>query len=243
MTTHIGETAYTPGQYGRQRQGAAELASRYIREWDERRLKLKGEKPKGALPAVCLSRKIGVGALEAADIVGQKIGFRVVDREILDHIAHEADLSRETVSQFDERYPGKMNEFLSLAFGEKAFIKSDYARHLFSAIYSLAGMAPTIFVGRGAHLLLPRDQILAVRCICSRAHRIDRLTRILNISKTEAETVVDRVDREQRDFFKNVYGKKGASSYEFDIILNFDHIPHPEGAAEIIVQSYRVKFE
>lgn len=242
MTTHIGDTAYTPGHYGKQRQSAADLANRYIREWDDRRLKVKGEGTPATMPAICFSRKIGVGALEVADIISEKIGYRVVEREILEHIAHEADLSKQTVALFDERYPGRLNEFLSLAFGEKAFIKSDYARHLFGAVYSLAGMAPTIFVGRGAHLLLPRDRSLAVRCVCSRGHRISRLARILNVPETEAERVLVRVDKEQREFFKSVYGKKDASPYEFDIILNFDYITQPEGAAEIVLQAFKAKF-
>lgn len=243
MTIHIGDRAYTPGQYGKQRQGAANLANRYIQEWEDRRHKPKGQGIRPDMPpAICFSRKIGVGALEVADILGEKIGYRVVEREVLEHIAREADLSEQTVALFDERYPGRMAEFLSLAFGEKAFIKSDYARHLFSVVYSLAGMAPSIFVGRGTHLFLPRDRALAVRCICSKKHRIGRLARMLNVSEQEAEKAVDRVDKEQRDFFKGVYGKKDASPCEFDIIINFDYINRPEAAADVVAQAFRAKF-
>jgi len=243
MTVQIGERTYTPGQYGKQRQSAGDLANRYIREWEDRRRKLRGEETGPDMPpAICFSRKIGVGALEVSDTLGEKMGYRVVEREILEHIAHEADLSKQTVALFDERYPGKMAEFLSLAFGEKAFVKSDYARHLFGTVCSLAGMAPTIFVGRGTHLLLPRDRALAVRCICSKEHRINRLARMLNVSEQEAEKAVDRVDKEQRDFFKYVYDKKDASPYEFDIIINFDYINRPEAAAEVVALAFRAKF-
>ena len=90
------------------------------------------EKKKDLLkPAVCFSRKIGAGALQVADILAEKIGYRVVDRQLIEHISEEAKLSETTVRIFDERYPGKMNEFLAYAFGEKSFIKSDYTRHLY----------------------------------------------------------------------------------------------------------------
>jgi len=243
MTIHIGGTEYTTGTYGKTRPNAAELANRYIREWDERGLKEKREAPKPTMPAaICFSRKIGVGALEAADIIAEKIGYRVVDREILEHIASQAKLSEKTVAIFDERYPGKINEFLSFVFGEKAFIKSDYARNLFSAVYSIAGLEPTIFVGRGAHLLLPRDRVLAVRCICSKEHRISRLAKIFHVPETEAENKLDQIDKEQKDFFKSVYGKKDASPYEFDMIINFDYITQPQWAAEIVAQAFKAKF-
>ena len=83
-------------------------------------------------PTICFSRKIGVGALEVADILAEKIGYQVVDREILEYIANQGSLSEKTVSLFDERYPGKIRAFLSLAFEEKAFVSSDYTKHLFS---------------------------------------------------------------------------------------------------------------
>ena len=243
MTTYMGDTEYTPGTYGKTRPNAAELADRYIREWEEKRLTKKNMASGPMIPAaICFSRKIGVGALEVADILAEKIGYRVVDREILEHIASQAKLSEKTVALFDECYPGKINEFLSFVFGEKAFIKSDYARNLFSAVYSMAGLEPTIFVGRGAHLLLPRNRVLAVRCICSKEHRISRLAKIFHVPETEAESKLAHIDKEQKDFFKSVYGKKDASPYEFDMIINFDYITQPQWAAEIVAQAFKAKF-
>lgn len=241
MAIQIGGVDYTPGSYGRKRRSAAELAGQYIREWDQRRLEEKVHKPEPA-PSICFSRKIGVGALEIAEIVAPRIGYRVVDREILEHIAGQAELSEKTVALFDERYRGRVNEFLALAFGEKAFIKSDYTRNLFSAAVSIAGLAPTLFVGRGIHLLLPRDQVLAVRFIGSDAQRIRRLSGILGVPEEEVERDLPKIDREQRDFFRSVYGKKDASAYEFDLVINCDTIHDPHWAAGIVVQAFREKY-
>lgn len=236
-------TKYVPGTYAKQRPDAAELAGKYIREWDEKRLGAK-EKLAGQIypPTVCFSRKVGSGALEIADMLAERIGYRVVDQEILEHIANQAKLSEKTVAMFDERYPGKLGEFLSLAFGEKAFVKSDYARHLFSAVFSIAAMGPTVFVGRGTHLLLSRERVLAVRLICSKEYRIERLAELLNIDAEEAAARLDQIDKEQRAFYKCVYGKKDASPYEFDLVIHLDHIREPEWAANIIESALRQKF-
>ncbi len=121
-----------------------------------------------------------------------------------------------------------MGEFGALLFGEKSFIKSDYARHLSQAVLSIAFIEPTIFVGRRTHLILPRDRVLAVRFIGGRKHRIKRLARILNVKEQEADSKLDKIDKEQRDFFKEVYGKKEASPYEFDLVSNFDYISKPQ---------------
>ena len=244
MTVYIRGIKYIPSTYAKTTQSASQLAEKYIREWDEKRFTLiKEEAKKEIAPSICFSRDIGVGAHEIATILAEKIGYRVVDREIVEYIADEAKLSEKTVALFDERYPGTLREFFALALGERAFIKNDYTRHLFSLVFSIAGLGPTIFVGRGAHLLLPRDRILAVRIICSRSYRIERLKRVLNIEEKEAESALEEIDKEQRDFYRKVYGKKDASSpYDFDIVINYDYVREPRWASEIIEYIFKKRF-
>ncbi len=239
----IGSVEYVPGAYHKKRPGAAELADRYIREWETNRQKsLERFKKLRLPPSICFSRKIGVGALEIADLVAEMTGLRVVDREILETIAASGELTEKTVKNFDERYPGRLQEFLAMVFGEKSYIMSDYARNLFSAIYSIAGMGSAIFVGRGSHLILPRDRVLAVRCISSDEYRIRRLARELSVKEEEAEARLKEIDREQAEFFKKVYNKTGASPYEFDLTINLEQLEKPFVAAELVDLAFRKKY-
>jgi len=60
------------------------MAYRYIREWDEKRTE-KAEKEQDVAefpPTICISRKLAVGAVEIADLVAEKIGYRVVDQRL-----------------------------------------------------------------------------------------------------------------------------------------------------------------
>jgi cytidylate kinase len=241
MTLSIGGVPYVPGTYKLPGRNAEELANRFIQEWDEKRIRTGTEK-RTLPPAVCFSRKIGAGALEIADLLADRIGYRVVEREILEHIARDAHLSERTVAFFDERYTGKINEFFAYAFGEKAFIQSDYAKHLFSAVYAIANLNPTIFVGRGTHMILPRDRVLAVRVICSDEMRIDRLSSVLQVGREDVKKSLKAIDKDQAEFYKSVFDKKDASPYEFDLVIHADHIRDPEWAAEIIACAFRLKF-
>ena len=133
---------YLPGTYAKQRPHTAQLVDQYIRDWERRRLKMKAPQIELAQiePAICFSRKIGAGALEVADILAEKLQYRVVDREILDHMAREKEISKETIEFFDERYPGKMSELAAMLFGEKSYIMSDYIQNAISAIFTFADM-------------------------------------------------------------------------------------------------------
>jgi cytidylate kinase len=110
-------------------------------------------------------------------------------------------------------------------------------------VFTFADMGSTIFVGRGTHLILPRERVLAVRFICSNDYRIERLARILDVEEKEAQKILGKIDKEQRDFFKKAFGKKDASPYEFDMIINCEFITEPQEAAEIVALAYEEKFE
>ena len=234
---------YLPGFYGKKRTSSITLSNNFYREWEKGQLEIKKKKSKPVMPpTICFSRKIGVGALEVADILAKKINYRVFDREILEHIASDAKVSEKTIAIFDEIYPGKLNEIVAVLFGEKSFTKNNYAKQLSKTILSIAHLEPSIFVGRGAHLILPRNRILAVRFIGGREYRINRLEKILKTTRAEADRKLDEIDKEQKEFFKTVYGKKDASPYEFDMVINFDYISKPQWVADIVEKSFYLKF-
>jgi len=175
-------------------------------------------------------------------MVAKEIGYEVIDREILEHIATEAKLTEKTVALYDERYAGKTDDFVNLMFGEKSFIKSDYNRHLFSTVLSFAGLNPTIFVGRGTHLILPRDRVMSVRCICSDEYRIKRIASLLKVAENEAEKTLAQADKAQEAFFQKTFKKKNAVAYEFDLVINCDYFD-VKGCAKIVLQAFHEKFK
>ncbi|MGD2029042.1 MAG: cytidylate kinase-like family protein [Desulfobacterales bacterium] len=239
----IGGIKYTPGMYTHKRPTGTQLADKHFHELEKKYVEKKREEKRPEIfPTICCSRKIGVGALEIADIIAKKINYKVVDRELLEHMANEAKLSQKTVAYFDERYPGYLKEFAAFLFAEKSFIKSDYNRHLVNTVIALAGLEPTIFVGRGTHLIIPRDRVLAVRFICSDDHRVKRLSKILKVKEKEAADKLPQIDKEQRSFFKKVFGKKDAVPYEFDMVINCDYIKDTQVAANIVEEAFKSKF-
>ncbi|WP_205232074.1 cytidylate kinase-like family protein [Desulfopila inferna] len=118
----------------------------------------------------------------------------------------------------------------------------EYLRHLISTVYTLADDGPTIFIGRGTHLILPRERVLAIRIISSRKQRIRRTAELLEISSGSAEKKIAAEDRVQTDFFKANFRKTSAPPTEFDLIINRDSFSRATWAADIIVEAYKLKF-
>ncbi|RJP79222.1 MAG: cytidylate kinase-like family protein [Desulfobacteraceae bacterium] len=227
-----------------QRQAKMErLASEYISRSCQ---KLFWEEVREAMidmpPTVCFSRKIGVGSLDLARIMAPKIGYRVIDREIIEFIAEKTRVDPKYVEIFDESHPGYIKAFWNRFSGERSFHLSGYSRNLFAAFFFLATSEPTIFVGRGAHLVLPREKVFAVRCISSKPYRVERLSRTLSVSAKEAEGVLEQADSEQRRFYSSVYQRSYASADEFDVVINFDYLTAPDQIADILVRMFVLRF-
>jgi hypothetical protein len=241
LSTH---RKYIPGMYPGRQRIPAETAGQYIQALERMRTKpttrasLRIELP----PTICFARKIGVGALEIADILAKRINYRVADRLIIEEMADNSAVTRSTVDFFDERYPGSLAELAAFLFGQNSFTMSDYVRGLTSVINALAMSEPTIFVGRGARLLLPRDHILSVHVICSRPYRVKRIAHMMDISEEAADRKLEDLDKEQADFNKKLTGKKKPDPAEFDLLINCDHISKPEWAADIVATALRCKF-
>ena len=222
-------TPYVPGTYAKKRPEAGAVASQYVREWEARRQKLSQKKPAfrpKSRPASAFRARSASGPWKWR--TSWPASSTACSRP-RDPGAHERrhPLDKETVKFYDELYPGKTVELSALLFGKKSFQMDDYLRNLVNAVYSLAAVGSTIFVGRGTHLILPRDRVLAVRLICSDEFRIERLASLLKIDTAEAARTLVKIDREQTGFFKKAYSRKDAPASEFDLVVNFDHLGDP----------------
>lgn len=236
------KSVYPPGYYGRKMMSASDWAGTQVRKWERAKEERKTAGAFSPNHCICLSRSIGTGALEVAEFLSKKTGYQVVDKEIIEHMAKDSSLTERLINFYDERFPEQMSELLVSLSIEKKFAKNDYIKQLATTVTALSHTEPTIFVGRGTHLILPRHTILSVQLICSRKNRIEKFAKLLGIDRGEAETRIKRIDDEHHDFFKAVYLRDRISPDEFDLVIHMDHIKAVDQVAQIIACAFEQKF-
>lgn len=228
---------YFPGMYHESMPKVYDIIRSAFKEWKKERTG-----PPRHDPLICISRKIGVGSYEIAEMVGKRVPCRVYDREILEHLI-KAENGDKSIKEFlDERCPSGFETMLAKILREKVF-KSEDTRLLFKTIFSIANLGSCIFVGRGAHLILPRERVLAVRLTCSDKFRSQRVSKMLRIPEAAASVRLNHLDLEQKNFFKNVYNLKTAQKNEFDMTLYMDYFKTPRAAAGVIAAAFSEKFK
>jgi cytidylate kinase len=106
----------------------------------------------------------------------------------------------------------------------------------------LASMENTIFVGRGIHLMLPRQKVFAIRCISSIERRAKRMETCLKVSRKKTEQIMSQADAEQKEFFAKVHGKDDAAPAEFDMIVNLDYLTDINAVADATALLFKSRF-
>jgi cytidylate kinase len=65
---------------------------------------IKGKVEENVGPYIVVSRETGAGGSQIARMVGQKLGWDVLDKEIVDYLASEYGTSRSLVELVDEKH-------------------------------------------------------------------------------------------------------------------------------------------
>jgi cytidylate kinase len=185
---------------------------------------------------ITISRQTGARGLSIGKRVGRKLGWQVIDHEVMDMIARrggaEDELSAAARAWADER----------LAELRQAGSLSDDldAESVARTILHYGALGEVVLVGRGAGHLLPPASTLSVRIIAPRADRVAYMQQWLRLSPAEAESEVADRDRRRSQFLLDNLSVNNADPTSFDLVLNSSRLGE-ELAAEIIVQAARAK--
>ena len=180
---------------------------------------------------ITVEREFGSGAAEIAREIANRLGWKLWDQALTDEIAKEANVDRSAVMYCDERLD---STFHRLA---KTFWRGSYQRSMelntaapfdtdrFVAIseqvmLKVASTGNCVIVGRGApYFLRERPDVFHVFLYAPRAEKIRRL-RELGKSNSEAEELVDTVDRDRIEFVKHYFNADWPTRCLYHMMIN-----------------------
>jgi len=228
----------------------SEAAERQMRTWALRLESLQQlEEPTVAAspqpvvhPYIAISRETGVDAGEIAQSVAAKLGVKVLDRELLDYMAEHYHWSRFVLEYVDERTASWFREIFGKWLDQTLVSQAEYVHRLGGIVLMAAQHENTVFVGRGAQFILPRDAGLAIRIIAPKKQRIERIVERRQCNQREAEKFIDETDKGRADFVWRYFHHHVADPLLYDLVINLEHTSR-EAAADLIVNSYRHRFE
>lgn len=191
-------------------------------------------------PVITISRTMGSGGRIVARKLADDLGFSLWDRELIDLMAEEADVTSKVVEAFDEKAASEIEQLIRGALGDHESAGFIYPMHLARAVAVIASVGNAVILGRGANYLL--GNALNVRMDASLEKRIENMRQYEAIDREAAERKLKRSDKDREQFIQKVFGKEKMSCSHFDLCLWMDRFDAAD-AAEIIEVAYRRRFK
>ena len=185
---------------------------------------------------ICISRETGAGGGTIARLVGQRLGWKVYNHELLEAIAHRMGLAVDEVRCFDELAPSVVQDWLLPLREEHYAPLESYLDHLAKLVEAIGRAGESVLVGRGAGFLLPRETTLSLRIIAPLRIRAMRLAERTGVSVRTARRAARDLDRRRAQFDRTMHRKVSADPHNYDLVLD-SHSLGIDIAVEIIVKA------
>jgi cytidylate kinase len=224
-----------------------QLIEQQIGRWElARRRKAYRERPgRGKLgrlyfgPYLLISRYKGAGGRQVANLIGQRLGWQVFDRQIVDAIAERTQMRQQLVETLDEKTRGGLEEFLREVL-TREIGTTDYLIHLRQVLLTLGQQGDVVIVGRGSEYILPAQFGLRVSMVAPFDARVERITRAEGLTPEAANPLVAKVDQERKDFIHSHFQEGAYDPVNYDLVVNTGSLT-VEGTAEIVLAALKQK--
>ena len=169
---------------------------------------------------ITISRQAGARGTTVARSVGRRLGWPVLDHELLERMAAEMHVNVRLLDSVDEQHVPWLVERME-AFSSIPFVsESSYVRQLLDTVLALGARGECIIVGRGAAHILPPALAIRVRLVAEFADRAQTMMRELSCTLEEAERQVETLDQQRATFIKNHFHCDAALPENYDLVLN-----------------------
>jgi cytidylate kinase len=199
---------------------------------------------------VCVSGALGAGAPDVAELLAARLGFRLIDEEILARAAAKAGVEPGVVADVERRRSllARLLEGLgetdatSVAFGAPAgpedLLTSDDLRGVIrTAIEEAGAEGNVVIVAHAASVALgEREDVLRVLVTASPETRRHRFAQEQSVSVGDASKEIAFSDKARADYLKRFYGIQAELPTLYDLVVNTDRLT-PEAAAAVILRA------
>jgi cytidylate kinase len=213
-----------------------EALSSYMQHWKEQ-----GEaefRTRQAKPAftIAISRQSGARGTTTARAVGERLGWAVYDRELVEQIAQDMKLQASLLERVDEKKVGWLQEFMESFSLTPVASDVAYVHRLAKTIASLVAHGDCVLVGRGVAHILPVETTLRVRLVAPVAWRVVAISRKLGVSEEEAAVKVAAIDQQRDQFVREHFNRDTTDPSLYDLVLNTERFS-VEQCADLIVEA------
>jgi cytidylate kinase len=194
-----------------------------------------------ASTVICISHATGAGGADLGRLVADRLGFRLVDEEIVTRAAEKQNLSVDDLADVERRksllhrilsevasgvVAGSTAEAMIMYTLEPQPDKNSLRAQIRQSINETADEGKVVIVSHAAsYALADRLNILRVLVTASPETRARRLVEASKYDEKQATKAIAESDAGRADYLKRFYGVSKESPTNYDLVINTDRLP------------------
>ncbi len=192
-------------------------------------------------PFITVAREPGSGGAVIAKAVADRLGFELVDKQIVEEIARSVKRRKEVIASLDEKTRGAVEDLLDSVLDPEYINEEKYISELFKLIIAYAHKGNVVILGRGANFITPFAKGLHVNIVAPYVVRVQRAMDFEGLSREKAKEVIAKVEKERSDFVKKYINNDIKKRNAYDLTLNTTYFRIDE-AASVVIEAFKQKF-
>ena len=175
---------------------------------------------------ITVSRELAALGDETARELSNRLGYRFVDKNTLEERIKAFGITNPKLIKYDEKKPSFWSSL--------SHDRDDYLHFLKSAVLAEAAEGSTIFIGRGASIILKSvPGVFSVFLVAPPEIRLERVKSYFRCDDKRAAQIIDKSDSDREGFYRYFFDVKWQDAGNYHLALNTGHL-HPEVCAEIV---------
>lgn len=183
------------------------------------------------MSAITISRQYGSGGGEVAAHLAQRLGWQLIDHEIVAQVAHSLGITEEEAEVHDERVEGFITRALNALQAAALVVPAPvtpleqaeavYYEALRKVVETAADTGRVVIVGRmGQALLAGRRNVLHVRIVAPLKQRIIYVAQREGLDEAAAQSRIQIKDRDRARSLQARFGRNVDDPMLYDLIIN-----------------------
>ena len=183
---------------------------------------------------ITISREFGSGARIIGELIAERMGMKVYDKEIIELTARKGGFTEQTVSESEQSVEGR-------------FYYDDPLRaQMYEAqrrvICDIAQKEPCVIVGRLANFILAgKARMFRVFIFSDKSYRIRRCINEYGVPQDEVNELIDRMDKERADHCLHYTGYVYGDFHHYDLLVNSASVGE-EGVADLVCRMVKERY-
>lgn len=204
---------------------------------------------------ITVSRMFGSGGSDVAARVARRLGWSLLDNNIVDEVAQRLGLSRAEVSKTEERVPSLSERIAAtmrmstpefvLPVADASMTETAETRIVDvtqRVIEEAVQQGNAVLVGRGAQCVLAdRPDALHVFCYAPKKFLVQYAIAHRGVNPANAEQEVDKMNRQREQYVKRHWGRDWRAFENYHLCLDTGRLGI-ETAADLVVDAARDRF-